>query len=88
MLSCTSRRVPGGAGLTTVIETGNGGPHGGSIQIGIGKHDIGALTTQLEEGTLEVALTGILHQQFADRGRTGEGLAVDIRVAAPDVSPD
>lgn len=72
----------GGAGLAAVVEASNGGPFRSFFQIGIGEHNVGAFTAEFEEGAFEVALPCILHQQLADGGGAGEGLAVDAGVLA------
>ena len=45
----------GDAGLTLVVEDREGGTVDRRRQIGVGEHDVGALATELELDSLEVA---------------------------------
>ena len=82
----------GDADLPLVVEDGGSGTLRHAIQIrAIGEHDVGALATALQEDTLQVRLSGILHQLLADGGGTGEGQTLDVHrqgQRTPDGMPE
>ena len=71
----------GGANLARIIENAPCGFGCRSFEIGaVVEDDVRRFAAKLEADALQVALSGILHQQLADGARAGESNHVDVVV--------
>ena len=69
----------GAAVLACVVEDGIRSRGGGTIEIGVGEHDVGRLAAQLERDALDRRRRAF-HDGTADLGRAGEADLRDVRV--------
>jgi hypothetical protein len=71
----------GATALPLIEEEAEMGTFDGGIEVGVGKNDIRAFTTQFEADSLEVAARGGFHDQPACCVFTGKRHLVDIHMA-------